>query len=92
MHRLNTQVFVLHVTDNVADRDCSRIELPCLSIIDRDQFGGDEIRSILHTHSCNHSVITTLFQTYLLTLSQINSKNYLFHTFVCSQTNKVESV
>ena len=24
-------------------------------------------------------------------LSQINSKNYLFHTFYCAQTNKVES-
>ena len=30
---------------------------------------------------CNHSTKTTFFQTYFLTLSQINSKNYHFHTF-----------
>ena len=30
---------------------------------------------------CNHSTITTLFQTYLLTLGQINFKNDLFHYF-----------
>ena len=43
-------------------------------------FGHAEIMSILHT-VCNHSTITTLFQTYLLTLSQINFKNDLFHYF-----------
>ena len=30
---------------------------------------------------CNLSTKTTLFQTYFITLSQINSKNYHFHTF-----------
>ena len=42
-----------------------------------------------YTHSWNHSIITTFFQTYFLILSQINSKNYQFHTFF-SQTYKVE--
>ena len=40
---------------------------------------------------CNLSIKTTLFQTYFLTLRQINSKNYHFHTVYCAQTDKVES-
>ena len=51
-------------------KDCSRIELPRLSL-DGNQFGCAEI----------HSIITTLFQTNFLILSQINSKKYQFHTF-----------
>ena len=48
VHRLNNPVFVLLVIDNVDDRDCSKIELPRLSL-DGNRFGPDEIRSILHT-------------------------------------------
>ena len=33
-----------------------------------------------------------LLLTYFLTLSQINSKNYHFHTFFCAQTDKAESI
>ena len=51
-------------------KDCSRIELPRLSL-DGNRFGCAEI----------HSIITTLFQTNFLILSQINSKKYQFHTF-----------
>ena len=39
------------------------------------------------SHSCNHSIITTLFHTYFLILSQIYSKNYQFHTIFCAQSN-----
>ena len=38
VNRLNNPVFVLPVTDMSLFRDCSRIELPCLSI-DDNQFG-----------------------------------------------------
>ena len=76
-----------------SNRDCSRIELPCLSI-DRNQFGRAKIRSNLHTF-CNHLtvimiIITTLFQTYLLISNQLYklSISYLF----CAQTNEVESI
>ena len=58
--------------------------------MDRNQFGRDDITSLgrFYKHSCNHSIITTLFQRYLLTLSQINSKNYLFHTFSALKLTK----
>ena len=88
VNRLNNPVFVFLITENLTDRHCARIELSRLSI-DCNQFGRDEIRSILRTFL--QSIITTLFQTYLLTLSKINFENYLFHTFSCTQTSKVES-
>ena len=89
VHRLNNPVFVFFVTDNVADRDCSRIELPRLYIANNlvaMRLGR------FYTHSCNHSIITTLFQTYLLTLSQINSKNYLFHALKLTKCNLHEVI
>ena len=73
----------------LADRDW--IMLPRLSI-DRNQFGRAEITVDFMNFFCNLSTKTTLFQTYFLTLSQINSKNYHFHTFFCAQTDKVESI
>ena len=37
---------------------------------------------------CNHSTKTTFFQTYFLTLSEINYKNYHFHTFSALKSTK----
>ena len=40
----------------------------------------------------NLSTKIILFKTYFLTLSQINPKNYHFHTFFCAHTDEVESI
>ena len=48
-----------------------------------------------YTHSCNHSIITTLFQTNFLILSQINSKKninfILFYALKLTNGNLHES-
>ena len=54
--------------------------LPRLSI-DRSQFGRAEIRVDFIKKICNHSTITTLFPTYLLTSGQIKCKIDHFHGF-----------
>ena len=66
--------------------DCSRIELPRLHCIYRSQrisciWSRWDYVDFRHRF-CNHSTITTLFQTYLLLLSQINTQdsNYKFRS------------
>ena len=90
LHRLNNPVSVApRCYWYVADRDW--IELSRLSI-DRSQFGSAKI-TVDFTHIfAIFQLITSLIQIYLLTLSQINSKNYHFHSFSCAQTDEVESV
>ena len=65
----------------LTDRDW--IVLPRLSI-DRSQFGRAEITVDFIKKNCNHSTITTLFPTYLLTSGQIKYKIDHFHGFFCS--------
>ena len=71
--------------------DSDWIVLPRLSI-DCSQFRRAEITVDFMNFVCNLSTKTTLFQTYFLTSSQINSKNYHFRTVYCAQTDKVESI
>ena len=59
--------------------------------IDRNQFGHAEIIYMVDFMNlfCNHSTITTLFPTYLLTSSQIKYKIDNFHGFFFSQADGI---
>ena len=62
--------------------------LPHLSN-DRNQFGRAEITVDFMNFFCNHSTITTLFHTNLLTSSQIKNKIDNFHGFFFAQTDGI---
>ena len=62
--------------------------LPCLPI-DRSQFGRAEITADFMYFFSNHSTLTTLFPTYLLTSSQIKYKIDNLHGFFMAQTDGI---
>ena len=60
--------------------------------IDRSQFGRAEITVNFINFFCNHSTITTLFATYLLTSSQIKQKIDNFHGVFFAETDGITSI
>ena len=66
-------------------KDCSRIELPRLSL-DDNQFVCAEIRSILHAFLQSSNYYNFISNKFSYFKSKINSKKYQFHTF-CMRSN-----
>ena len=92
--------YMAHSAVKVVDWIIQSLKLPVVTDMSRTEtesscFGYLSIAAnleALRLHVWNFSTITTLFQIYLLTLSQISFKNYHFNTFFCAQTDEVESV
>ena len=82
--RVIIQSLYLPVTD-VEERETESRYLAYLSIA----INLDALRLLLVLPTfCNHLTITILLQSYLLTMNQIKSKNFNFHTFFYTQAYK----